>query len=33
VLRHRIHLTYQAEADNIDADAIIKKIINTIATP
>ncbi len=33
VLRHRIHLNYQAEADNIDADAIIKKIINTVPTP
>ena len=32
-LRHRLHLTYEAEADNISADAIIKKIISTIATP
>lgn len=32
-LRHRIHLTYEAEADNISTDAIIKKIINTIPTP
>jgi MoxR-like ATPase len=32
-LRHRIHLTYQAEADNICADTIIKKIIGTIPTP
>jgi len=33
VLGHRIHLTYEAEADNITADIIIKKIINTIPTP
>ncbi len=32
-LRHRMHLTYEAEADNITADAIIKKIINTIPAP
>lgn len=32
-LRHRMHLTYEAEADNVTADMIIKKIINTIPTP
>jgi MoxR-like ATPase len=32
-LRHRLHLTYEAEADNISADAIIKKIVSTIPTP
>lgn len=32
-LRHRLHLTYEAEADNISADTIIQKIINTIPTP
>jgi MoxR-like ATPase len=32
-LRHRMHLTYEAEADNVTADIIIKKIINTIPTP
>jgi MoxR-like ATPase len=32
-LRHRLHLTYEAEADNVTADIIIKKIINTIPTP
>jgi MoxR-like ATPase len=32
-LRHRIHLTYEAEADNITADAIIKKILSTVPTP
>lgn len=33
VLEHRLHLTYEAEADNVTADAIIKKILNTIAAP
>lgn len=32
-LRHRIHLTYEAEADNVSADAIVKKIISTLPTP
>jgi MoxR-like ATPase len=33
VLRHRIALTYQAEAEEITADQIITKILNTIPTP
>jgi len=32
-LRHRIHLTYEAEADHVTADMLIKKIINNIPTP
>lgn len=32
-LRHRIHLTYEAEADNVNADTIITKIINSIPAP
>ena len=32
-LRHTIHLTYEAEADHVTADMLIKKIINTIPTP
>lgn len=32
-LRHRLHLTYEAEADNVTADIIIKKIINSIPAP
>lgn len=32
-LEHRFHLTYEAEADNVTPDAIIKKILNTIPTP
>ncbi|HLJ31411.1 MAG TPA: MoxR family ATPase [Candidatus Babeliales bacterium] len=33
VLEHRLHITYEAEADNVTADAIVKRIINTIPTP
>jgi MoxR-like ATPase len=33
VLRHRILLTYQAEAENITTDQIIQKIIRTIPAP
>jgi len=33
VLRHRIGLTYEAEAENITSENIITKIINTIEVP
>jgi MoxR-like ATPase len=33
VVRHRLVLTYQAEAEQIKADDIIKKIIATVPTP
>jgi MoxR-like ATPase len=33
VLRHRIGLTYEAEAENINTENIITKIINTIEVP
>ena len=33
VLRHRIGLTYEAEAENITTDAIIDKILNKIEVP
>jgi MoxR-like ATPase len=33
ILRHRIVLTYQAEADGITADDIIKKIMQKISAP
>ncbi len=33
VLRHRILLTYQAEAENITTDQIIQKILQTIPSP
>jgi MoxR-like ATPase len=33
ILRHRLGLTYEAEAENITQDQIIEKIINTIEVP
>jgi MoxR-like ATPase len=33
VLRHRLLLTYEAEADNIMPDAIIQKILSVVPTP
>lgn len=33
VLRHRILLTYEAEAEEITSDDIIKKILNTVKVP
>ena len=33
VLRHRILLTYEAEAENINSDAVIDKILSTIPVP
>ncbi len=33
VLRHRIGLTYEAEAENITAEKICDDILNTIAVP
>jgi MoxR-like ATPase len=33
VLRHRIILTYEAEAEGITSDAIIRKIFNTVPVP
>jgi len=33
ILRHRIILTYEAEAENITADDVIKKIFDTIEVP
>lgn len=33
VLRHRIGLTYEAEAENIDQEDIINKILNTVEVP
>lgn len=33
ILRHRIALTFEAEAENFTTDSIIKEILNTIATP
>ena len=33
VLRHRIGLTYEAEAENITTDNIIEEILNKIEVP
>lgn len=33
VLRHRIGITYEAEAENINSDMIIDKIVNKIPLP
>jgi MoxR-like ATPase len=33
VLRHRIGLTYEAEAENISSEDIIKDILNTVEIP
>ena len=33
VLRHRLGLTYEAEAENITQEDIIKKILNTVVVP
>ncbi len=33
ILRHRIVLTYEAEADNVPQDAVINTILNTIPSP
>ena len=33
VLRHRIGVTYEAEAENINSVEIINKIVNTIEVP
>jgi len=33
VLRHRIGLTYEAEAENVTADEIVEKVINAVIVP
>ena len=33
VLRHRIGLTYEAEANNINADEVITDILDKVAVP
>ena len=33
VLRHRIILTYEAEAEETDSDTVITNILNTIPVP
>lgn len=33
VLRHRIGLTYEAEAENVTTDEIIEQVINAVIVP
>ena len=33
ILRHRITLTYEAEADDITPDEIVDRVLNKIPTP
>ena len=33
VLRHRIGLTYEAEADSVNSEDIITEILNTVEIP
>jgi len=33
VLRHRVMITYEAEAENVDSDQVIQKILDTIPVP
>ena len=33
ILRHRIMLTYEAEAENLDTDAVIKMVLDELRTP
>jgi MoxR-like ATPase len=33
VLRHRIGLTYEAEAENISIEEVIKQVLNAVKVP
>jgi MoxR-like ATPase len=33
VLRHRLHLSYDAVADGVSADQVIDKLLDTVAVP
>jgi MoxR-like ATPase len=33
VLRHRVLLTYEAEAEGFDADAVVREVLDTVPTP
>ena len=33
VLRHRIGLTYEAEAENVTAEEIISEVLNAVMVP
>jgi MoxR-like ATPase len=33
VLRHRVAVTYEAEAENVTSENIVEKILNTLPVP
>ena len=33
VLRHRVHLTYEAEAENVTSEDVVRRIFDTIEVP
>jgi MoxR-like ATPase len=33
VLRHRVAVTYEAEAENVTSENVIEKILNTLPVP
>ena len=33
VLRHRITLSYEAEAENLDSDLVVNRLLNELRTP
>jgi MoxR-like ATPase len=33
VLRHRVSVTYEAEAENVTSENIVDKILNTLPVP
>ena len=33
VLRHRVLLTYEAEAEGFDSDAVVREVLNNTPTP
>ncbi|MEY3492543.1 MAG: hypothetical protein RL309_1671, partial [Verrucomicrobiota bacterium] len=33
VLRHRLILTYEADAEGVDADAIVRRVLDAVKVP
>jgi MoxR-like ATPase len=33
VLRHRLILTYEADAEGVDADAIVRRVLDAVSVP
>jgi len=33
VLRHRVRVTYEAEAENITSEDVIRKVLDTVPVP